>query len=141
MIEELGELAHHQLKLDQGIRGSALFHATESKDAIGDMVIYLLGVFSVEERKAHLLAWAPVEPPRTPQDTILHLARTIGRLTTSTRPGVQAARVMWLCKHYCGLRGWDFDTVVQDTWNVVKERDWIADPQAGGESPLPPLPE
>ncbi len=41
-LEELGELAHAHLKLEQGIRGSEKNHRDEAMDAIGDIVIFLM---------------------------------------------------------------------------------------------------
>ncbi len=43
LMEELGELAHADLKQSQGIRGSAEEHEAEAQDAIGDLLIYLAG--------------------------------------------------------------------------------------------------
>jgi NTP pyrophosphatase (non-canonical NTP hydrolase) len=40
-LEELGELAHAHLKLEQGIRGSTTEHVLAKSDAVGDIVIYL----------------------------------------------------------------------------------------------------
>jgi len=45
-VEELGELTHHYLKLQEGIRGSADHHREEIGDAVADCVIYLAGVCS-----------------------------------------------------------------------------------------------
>jgi NTP pyrophosphatase (non-canonical NTP hydrolase) len=42
LIEELGELAHAELKAAQGIRGDAWQHEAEAWDAVGDIVIYLI---------------------------------------------------------------------------------------------------
>lgn len=42
-MEELGELAHAQLKGEQAIRGTPEEHLAESIDAVGDIVIYLAG--------------------------------------------------------------------------------------------------
>ena len=39
-FEEMGELAHAHLKRKQGIRGNN--HEAEARDAIGDIIIYLL---------------------------------------------------------------------------------------------------
>lgn len=41
MVEELGELTHAHLKLEQEIRGDKSIHCAEKIDAIGDLVIYL----------------------------------------------------------------------------------------------------
>lgn len=43
ITEEVGELAHHQLKMEQGIRGSRQEHMDGIKDSIGDIVMYLMG--------------------------------------------------------------------------------------------------
>lgn len=47
-IEEMGELCHHILKREQGIRGSKEFHSEEIKDAVGDIIIFLAGVATHE---------------------------------------------------------------------------------------------
>lgn len=41
ICEEAGELAHAQLKLEQGIRGTDKEHIAEMKDALGDIIIYM----------------------------------------------------------------------------------------------------
>lgn len=40
-VEELGELAHAHLKMEQGIRGTKAEHLTAAADAVADTVIYL----------------------------------------------------------------------------------------------------
>lgn len=40
-IEELGELCHHRLKYEQGIRNTEN-HMEEMRDAVGDINIYLM---------------------------------------------------------------------------------------------------
>jgi NTP pyrophosphatase (non-canonical NTP hydrolase) len=42
VVEEVGELAHSQLKMMQGIRGTKEEHIANAKDAVGDIVIYLM---------------------------------------------------------------------------------------------------
>lgn len=41
LIEELGELAHAQLKMEQGIRIDE-DHNEKAKDAVGDIIIFLI---------------------------------------------------------------------------------------------------
>ena len=41
-LEELGELAHAHLKMDQNIRGTFIQHFNAKKDAVGDVIIYLI---------------------------------------------------------------------------------------------------
>ena len=45
-IEELGELCHHHLKAEQGIRNNEN-HNLSKQDAIGDVIIYLFHYCSV----------------------------------------------------------------------------------------------
>jgi NTP pyrophosphatase (non-canonical NTP hydrolase) len=42
VCEEAGELAHAVLKRDQGIRGAAEKHEAMMRDAVGDVVVYLM---------------------------------------------------------------------------------------------------
>jgi NTP pyrophosphatase (non-canonical NTP hydrolase) len=67
IVEEIGELAHADLKETQGIRVDE-DHIENAKDAIGDIVIYLMS--------------------------------------------------------YCNYRGFDLQSIIKDTWEDVKERDW-----------------
>jgi NTP pyrophosphatase (non-canonical NTP hydrolase) len=46
-VEEIGELAHADLKGRQSIRGSVEEHEEEAKDAVADTIIYLMGYCSV----------------------------------------------------------------------------------------------
>jgi NTP pyrophosphatase (non-canonical NTP hydrolase) len=41
-MEELGELAHAHLKAEQGIRGTVAEHEVAAKDAVADIIIFLL---------------------------------------------------------------------------------------------------
>lgn len=43
-VEELGELAHHVLKMNQGIRGTREEHVEGILDAVADTVIFLAGI-------------------------------------------------------------------------------------------------
>jgi NTP pyrophosphatase (non-canonical NTP hydrolase) len=74
-MEELGELAHSHLKMEQGIRGTSEEHRIKAADAIGDIIVYLAG--------------------------------------------------------YCSHVGFDFQKVVEQTWDEVKERDWVDNPMTG----------
>lgn len=54
LVEEVGELAHAHLKMEQGIRGSDDEHRAEAKDSIGDILVFLssycnLNGYSLEE--------------------------------------------------------------------------------------------
>ena len=42
VVEEVGELSHAHLKADQSIRGTPAEHEAAAKDAVGDILIYLM---------------------------------------------------------------------------------------------------
>ena len=48
MTEELGELAHHLLKREQGIRGEGVDHEAEIRDACADLIIFMMGLADLE---------------------------------------------------------------------------------------------
>jgi NTP pyrophosphatase (non-canonical NTP hydrolase) len=63
VFEEIGELAHAFLKRTQGIRGTPAEHNAAIRDAIGDLVIYLLDFAAMEGidvEKAIEETWAQV---------------------------------------------------------------------------------
>ncbi len=49
VMEEVGELAHAELKMAQGIRGDEIQHIALAKDAVGDIVIFLMGYCSCRD--------------------------------------------------------------------------------------------
>lgn len=62
-LEELGELAHAQIKAERGIRGSQSEHQEAKKDAIGDICVYLAGYCSasgISMQDAVEYVWAQV---------------------------------------------------------------------------------
>ncbi len=71
VTEEVGELAHAYLKMEQGIRGTREEHEAAMKDAIGDCCIFLMD--------------------------------------------------------FCNQMGWDFETIIRETWSHVKKRNWKED--------------
>ena len=74
VVEELGELCHTQLKMEQGIRENE-DHEDAAKDAIGDIMIYLM--------------------------------------------------------HYCTVRGFNIEEIIEMVWEEVKERNWKKNKEKG----------
>lgn len=63
MVEELGELSHAHLKVEQGIRTNE-DHEAARKDAIGDLLIYLLdycGVHDLDAEEILEQTWGAVK--------------------------------------------------------------------------------
>lgn len=132
VMEEAGELAHAHLKEEQQIRMHE-DHVAKAKDAIGDIMIYLLGIIN----------WCGYYPDpnyavhvqvNTAETALLRLGGAVGTLcrasSEATRVGIHPAinKIVYYARRYCELREWDFDQIVTDTWNEVKKRDWIANP-------------
>lgn len=62
-LEELGELAHAQLKLEQGIRGTPEEHKAAAKDAVGDVIIFLANYCNTQGFKLQQImedTWAEI---------------------------------------------------------------------------------
>lgn len=127
-VEELGELMHCHLKFFQGIRTNEDLIA-DGQDAVGDLVIYLLGVLSMWGTP-----YAMVQREYNADRAILLLAADVGAICCvpagySLLPG--ASRIIADLRNYCKLRGWDFERIVNETWAKVKQRDWIKYPETG----------
>lgn len=64
LVEEVGELAHAHLKMDQNIRGTKEEHMAEAKDAIGDIIVFLSGycnLMGIDFQDAVETAWNTVK--------------------------------------------------------------------------------
>jgi hypothetical protein len=140
MIEEQGELVHAHIKKDQNIRGNE-DHDANAKDAVGDLTIYLLGVMDYRkvdfEKFETFLYYRPVEQT-DPDVILLRLAVGVGRIAAGAK--IKGRTVGWdrrcavIVKAligYCKVNGWDYEQIVQETWEQVKQRDWIAYPETG----------
>lgn len=147
VMEELGELCHAHLKSKQNIRGTQAEHEAAGKDAVADLTIYLWGVISHyggENLGEFIVNMQDVDVlwSGEPEDALFELGASVGRLaayhvTPERYPmGNTAdlcAAVFEQTANYATLRRWHFMQLVQDTWTKVKARDWVADPQGGGQ--------
>ena len=132
-IEELGELTHHHLKQVQSIRGTNEEHEIGGKDAVGDLSVYLLGVMSFYDVRPIL---APYRLVRDPDLCLRKLAGAVGTLADGAQFYRSHAQycvnaVVDFLGDYCHARGWDYEQIVQETWDEVKKRDWIRYPHSG----------
>src|SRR3954453_7750691 len=76
-IEEVGELAHAHLKQDQNIRGDEAKHVADAKDAVGDLMVYLMGIMA---RSRPPRGFFSLETAENPEKALLMLASSVGRL-------------------------------------------------------------
>jgi NTP pyrophosphatase (non-canonical NTP hydrolase) len=127
VLEELGELAHARLKREQGIRGEETQHVADEQDAVADMTIYLLGVM---HKIGKVPEYGVISGPRDEVPIIKTLAHEVGKLMINPSQ-YMCEKIVYLIEHYCIARGWDYETLVRNTWSFVKQRDWVANPQDG----------
>lgn len=63
LSEEVGELCHAHLKMEQGIRGSAEEHRDAKEDAVGDVMVFLMHYCSlngIDAQTAIMRTWDAV---------------------------------------------------------------------------------
>lgn len=133
IIEELGELTHHHLKEKQAIRGTAEHHQAEAQDAVGDYVIYALGIMDrwsfVPELHEYMGRAPGADFP------LLMVAHHTGRVVEGYIANVPARMALQECVQrlyqYTRSREWDFEQIVHSTWEKVSQRDWVRFPHNG----------
>ena len=162
MIEEIGEFSHATLKAEQKIRGDAAKHATNRKDAVGDIMVFLTDFLTLQSWKYEDigLSGMPADVQRTfalpvEADAVLTISHLIGCVAQTFDPhmlGIRAevttvtaigeakkclARLVRTLAGVCTREGWEFQEVIETTWNNVKKRDWTKNRQTG-DSPTEP---
>jgi NTP pyrophosphatase (non-canonical NTP hydrolase) len=147
LIEECGELAHAVLKMDQGIRGTPEQHIAAAKDAVGDILIYLLGYCtSIELQLQDVLECETFDTiqariataPFTRDEYIRRINKEISRCWTYRTVGSsERDSINGLVEHLAEFsmrEKWSLQEIFDTTWNkVVKKRDWVKDSVSGGE--------
>jgi NTP pyrophosphatase (non-canonical NTP hydrolase) len=137
MIEELGELAHCVVKQEQKIRTNTSTMQKEW-DAVGDLIIYMLDFcYSInldlssiiqqdDNRTALTGIWtAPL---------IFDVCKKLGVLAELESNGdklIQLDKIVLNLKIYCIAKDFNFESVVQTTWDKVKQRNWHEFPNDG----------
>jgi len=144
IIEEIGELTHAHLKELQNIRKSDFL--ADKADAIGDITIYLLNYFNCINVDISIIdKLSNIEFNTTDQkyinSIILKLNINIGKLSESTFYDSSYKSTNFdytypylilynLCA-YTKCMELDFLTIVNETWEEVKLRDWKKFPLNG----------
>ncbi len=139
MVEELGELAHARLKRRQGIRGTKEEHDAEEKDAIGDIAITAIHYatlrgFDVQTCVNELLEDGWVDLHKSSTGAFIALVGQMNDFSKAVdiRPTLEES---WLVgdlfltlRSYCSRRDLDFTSILNETWDHVKKRDWTKNP-------------
>lgn len=142
MIEELGELAHVELKGQQKIRYTADEITAKKRDAIGDIMVYTadfctanyINIDSTTEQFPHVTL--DRQPPNfTPEQAIFQAHRALSRVCESFYDGeihastsYHIGKFIHHLRHYCDVSNFDFFEAIDYTWSKVKQRNWIKNP-------------
>jgi len=145
MVEETGELFHALLKLSQGIRVNE-HHGEKIPDAIGDILIYMMNVCSLQKlRMSDLWPGLHVEPVFVGRRPLLRMVFYLGQIAgyfasggrDTAQPGDRAMLVHALraflatLEAFCVENDMDMLAVLCETWAVVKKRDWTKNRETG----------
>lgn len=152
VVEEIGDLANAYLKRHQGIRDGEEKFQARFVDAVGDIVIFLMGAHNSAGLNFSEMFIHPA--PTIPSSITTHKRLLLGkaakyasRLTTAdmvfTVKGSDAdwanilvfnSRGLLFClNELCKMEGTDLVSCVEDTWNtIVQKRDWTKHPSDGG---------
>lgn len=144
VVEEMGELAHAFVKMEEGIRGTSEQHILNAQDAVGDILIYLLNFSSEVGIHDYPLSHATV-----PDDDFFELVTAITSLIRmfqveeQTAPNTQIPHervnyithcityVIRVLEVFCLRREWSMEAILRNTWKSVRMRDWIKNVETG----------
>ena len=134
MIEELGELTHAHLKELQGIRKSDFL--ADKKDAIADIIIYLLNYFNCGNKIIIDIFYSERYCYESTNSIILKLSERISTLGREYDLGLKiniiiSEDIIQLLFDYSNKHNFDLLTIINETWEQVKLRDWKKYPKDG----------
>jgi hypothetical protein len=162
IAEEVGELSHAQLKLEQGIRGTPSEHNAKMRDAIGDISVYLLNFLSGTGRSASIFDTNCDADDLEYKNNKLGIRKAVlktsickGRLLESPSSQECARNLVRSLKALCVLKSidlpdeqdetvtvggqvyvyWSVEAILRETWAEIGRRDWRLHPRTG----LPPV--
>lgn len=142
LMEEVGEYAHAQLKMEQGIRGTVDEHLAAQRDAVADIVIFFCDAINTQgiPPQAVFGPEVPIEEFAArhymPGVTVFRVLPFLTKICTGEVPDVIDYRNFLV--YVIGLLGDPtgsiFAELVESTWARVRARDWKKDSKTGGES-------
>ena len=103
---------------------------------------------NLSQFQEEVLEWGKKNFPDTkPEMLVLGIAEETGELAHATLKQLQGIRgaeevhveeaqdavgdLIVFVAHFCGLMGWDLETIISETWANVKERDWVKNNENG----------
>lgn len=135
LAEEVGELSHAHLKGEQGIRHTPDEIKHLKQDALADIAIYLMDFcsridvklvgrwinsdFVVKEYKDLIL-----------KDIIILTGRICENYLRGEDVSMNAERLLMNLSKYAFNHDWDFEQILVETWDKVRQRNWKENPYA-----------
>jgi len=133
IIEETGELAHAHLKQSQNIRGPVEKHVKDAQYAIGDIMIFMFNAASNNDIKiTDVILPQKLTDGFEQHDFIFHLVGNVNVLCQHPENDQHYVHIIFWLYQYCLVRKWDFENIINSTWEEVQKRDWKTDAQNGG---------
>lgn len=140
ICEEIGELCHAQLKLEQSIRGSKEKHEEDMKDAIGDICIYafnyLSGIGISIEGDTELYKFIEDKGnigneffSDSERSTVFDIYKVAAKIADGSN--MQFRYLFLGLSHLSNLKGWKLEEIIRETWKTVGKRDWVKYPKNG----------
>lgn len=140
ICEEVGELCHAQLKLEQGIRGNPEELNAAARDAVGDIGIYMLNYLSglglsipsIDDSSSPDKSEDEYEIRKAVFTVVSASALVVNVRACDSIDTISAIRrLIDSLNRVCQLKGWSFSEILMETWAQVGRRDWIAYPKTG----------
>ncbi len=148
LVEEVGELAHSQLKKEQGIRGTSEEHDIAMKDAVADITIFfadycsavdwdMSDVLHVESFRGLQHNNSRVTWINEPWRLVLRMSKFVGKIAAAFdehdgQAGRHASYLLFgYLASFCHIHGWDMQAIVEETWRNVSKRDFKQYPRTG----------
>lgn len=126
IIEEIGELAHAELKSMQGIRGTKEELLAKAANAVGDIAIYAVQNLTLHDVEFEELDLWEIQGVKTPHVCITYLCRNAtaialanNRFATLNATG----NLFSFLAGYCKLKGLNLQDELEKVWNEVKQRN------------------
>lgn len=137
VVEETGELSHAVLKSNQGIRGTQEEHKEAIRDAIGDIMVYLLDFMNRNDIDVHQSEMFHVGKYNLDR-LMLKLSLNVGLLSGTflsydfDNLDFDCDIIIKTLEAICETFDWSLEEVLIETWSEVSQRDWVENPETGG---------
>lgn len=136
VIEEVGELAAVILKREQGIRSDRTSDE-QLRDALGDACIYLFHALSSAPSPIDVGDWSKIVTQErltrihSPLQQVIRISMAASALQSYSPTWLGGMNVFSELARMAHHYGWDLNEIVDETWEVVKQRNWVDHPGNG----------